>query len=351
MRHWPRVLRELVGAQQAHVADALDGARRHVGGELLVAEHGQAFLEAQLEPVAAGHAVAGPVVEVLVCDDRLDRGEIVVGGRVRAGEHVHRVEDIEPLVLHRPHVEVVDRDDHEDVEVVLEAVDILVPAHRVLERAHRVAATVEVVGLHVDPQRHLAPRPRRERVLDAFEPARDQREEVARLGERILPHHIPAAVVQGAAIDVVPVREHHRETPRIRGDSGAVPRHHVRAVEKPGDLPEPFRLALRAQVPRRRVESFEGLVRAGPDGDLGVEHERVRGVAEGQRLGRDLDAVPRHRLAVDAHRVGVEPSPVEDQIRRRGGGGIAPDLELRPHQGPRLVKLEVEVDLVDKERR
>ena len=39
---------------------------RQVLAELLVAEDRQAFLQAQLEPVAAGHAVAGPVVEVLV---------------------------------------------------------------------------------------------------------------------------------------------------------------------------------------------------------------------------------------------------------------------------------------------
>jgi hypothetical protein len=44
----------------------------HVAGELLVAEDGQPFLQAELEPVAAGDAVAGPVVEIFVRDDRLD---------------------------------------------------------------------------------------------------------------------------------------------------------------------------------------------------------------------------------------------------------------------------------------
>ena len=63
------VLDELMRAQPAHVADALDRARALVGGELLVAEDRQAFLEAELEPVAAGDAVAGPVVEVFMRDD------------------------------------------------------------------------------------------------------------------------------------------------------------------------------------------------------------------------------------------------------------------------------------------
>ena len=66
------ILDELVRAQAAHVADALDRARALVGGELLVAEDRQPFLQAELEPVAAGDAVAGPVVEVFVRDDRLD---------------------------------------------------------------------------------------------------------------------------------------------------------------------------------------------------------------------------------------------------------------------------------------
>ena len=267
-------------------------------------------------------------------------------------------------------------------------------------------AFVEVVGLDVDAQRHLPSGARGERVRDAFEPARDQREEVARLGEGVLPHHVAEAVAEGAALDLVPVREHHREAARVPGDAGAVARHHVRAVGEPGDLPEPLRLALRAQVPRRGVEPFEGLVLAGPDRHLGLQHERIGGVADRQRLGGDLDPVPRHRLAVDAHRAGVESPPVEDQIRRGCGGGrgsgcrdrcggscgrggsgrgsrdgcgsrggcgrrdgcsgvcrcrgsgergrdrgVAPYLELRPHQRAFLAELEVEVHFIDEEGR
>src|SRR3712207_6858280 len=47
-------------------SDPLHGGRALVGREGLVAEDGEALLQAQLEPVAAGDAVAGPVVEVLV---------------------------------------------------------------------------------------------------------------------------------------------------------------------------------------------------------------------------------------------------------------------------------------------
>ena len=350
MRHRPRVLRELVGAEQAHVADAPDRTRRHVGGELLVAKDREAFLEAQLKPVAAGHAVAGPVVEVLVRDDGLDRVEVPIGGGVGAGQHVRRVEDVEALVLHRPHVEVVHRDHHEGVEVVLQTVHLFVPAHRAHEGVHRVRATVDVVRLHVDAQRHRAPRPRREGLLDALEPSRDQGEEIARLRIRVLPHHEATPVVEGAAFDVVAVGEHHGIAPRVRDDAGAVPRHHVGAIEEPGDLPEPFGFALRAEVSRRGVEPLQRLVRTGPDGDLGFQHERLGRVADGQRLVGDLDAVSRDRLPVDAYNEGVEPVSGKNKVRGRRRIGVSPDHEPGPYHGPRRVQVEVEVHLVDEER-
>ena len=116
-----RILHELMRAQAAHVLDALDRTRALVGGEFLVAEDGKPFLQAELEPVAAGDAVAGPVVEIFVRDDRLDGGVVGVGRGLRARQHVLVVEDVEALVLHRAHVEVGHRDDHEDVEVVFAA--------------------------------------------------------------------------------------------------------------------------------------------------------------------------------------------------------------------------------------
>ena len=71
VRHRARVLGELLAAQVLDRADALDRARVEVAREFLVAEDGQAFLQRQLEPVAAGDAIAGPVVEILVADRRL----------------------------------------------------------------------------------------------------------------------------------------------------------------------------------------------------------------------------------------------------------------------------------------
>ncbi len=82
MSERPRVLHELVAAQRPHVRNPLHRPRADVGGEFLIAKNRQALLEAELEPVAAGDAVAGPVVEILVRDDRLDAHEVLVGRRV-----------------------------------------------------------------------------------------------------------------------------------------------------------------------------------------------------------------------------------------------------------------------------
>ena len=109
--HRPGVLRELVGAQRAHFLDARHRARIGVRAVFLVAEHRQAFLQRQLEPVPAGDAVPGPVVEVLVRHHAVDVQVVDVGRGVGAREHVARVEDVEALVLHRAGVEVAHRDD------------------------------------------------------------------------------------------------------------------------------------------------------------------------------------------------------------------------------------------------
>ena len=124
---------------------------------LLVAEHREAFLQRELEPVAAGDAVAGPVVEILVRHHAVDVLVVDVGRGVRARQHVLGVEDVEALVLHRAGIEVADRDDLVLVEVELQAEALLVPLHRALQAVHRPGGLVELAGLDVDAELRLAP--------------------------------------------------------------------------------------------------------------------------------------------------------------------------------------------------
>ena len=151
MRERTAIFGELTRAQINHIAEAFDGRRAHVRGELRIAVDGQTFLEAQLEPIAAGDAVAGPIVKILMGDDRFDPLEIAVCGGFGRGKHARAVEDIEALVLHRAHVEIVNGDNVENVQIVFASVDLFVPAHRADQRFHPEGAFVFIRSrAHVD---------------------------------------------------------------------------------------------------------------------------------------------------------------------------------------------------------
>ena len=225
----------------------LTARERWIGGELLVAEDREPFLEAELEPVAAGDAVAGPVVEIFVRDDRLDPLEVAVGRGLGRGKHVFVVEDVEALVLHRPHVEVGHRDDHEDVEIVFAAERLLVPAHRALERIHGIGAAVFLAGLDIDAKRDLAARHGAKAILDASQLAADQREQIGGLRERVVPdREMPAGAGHVAGGDEIAVGEQHRGVGFVGLDAGGVDRHHVGPVGEISDAAKAFGLALGA---------------------------------------------------------------------------------------------------------
>src|SRR3546814_12368715 len=100
------------------------------------------------------------------------------------GEDVTGVEDVQPLVLHRPHVEVADRDDVEAVEVVLAAIGLLVAFHAVLQRRHRMMGAVQITFAHPDAAFDLAARQGGEAVAMDDAVARDTRDKIGGLGQR-----------------------------------------------------------------------------------------------------------------------------------------------------------------------
>ena len=62
-------------------------------------------------------------------NDALNIEVIFIGRGIGTGQHVFRVKDVEAFVLHRPHIEEVDGDDHIDVEVIFETETGFVPLH------------------------------------------------------------------------------------------------------------------------------------------------------------------------------------------------------------------------------
>ena len=312
VRHRASVLGELRCAQRAHLLNARHRPRVHVHAEFLVAEHGQALFQAELEPVAAGHAVAGPVVEILVRDHPVDVLVVGVGGHIRAGQHVLGVEDVEALVLHRPHVEVAHRDDHVVVEVHLQAEALLVPGHAQLERGHGVPALVQLAWLDVDGAAHATAAGGDEPVLQHVELRRHAGEEIGRLGEGVFPRGPVTAVGQIARADRVAVGEQLRK-PRLVGFQAAGElRHHVRSVRIVGDAAKALGLALREVPILAAVQTRERGVRVRLDADHGGDARSVSGQREAQALvaervrgGLKRDAV--HRDRDQGHRLAVEP--------------------------------------------
>ncbi len=232
------ILWELAGAQGDDVFDPLHRLRSHVGGELGVAEHRQPFLEAQLEPVAAGDAVAGPVVEILMGDDRLDAFEIGIRGGLRRSQNAGGVENIQPLVFHRAHVEVIDGNDVEQVKVVFQTIDVLVPLHGLLQRLHAEGAFALIPRTDPDVQLHVLAGLGGKTAWVVHQIARHQCKQIGRFRPGIVPFG-PAF----ARTCRIAVGQHHRFVAfDADGESG----HHVGAVGVIGDLAEALGLALGA---------------------------------------------------------------------------------------------------------
>ena len=129
MGHGPAILTKLERTDHIDVMDTFDRPGGHISGKLLVSENRQPFLETELKPIAAGNAVPGPVMEIFMGNDALYPLVIHISGRFGAGQHILGVKDIESLVLHGAHVEIIHRHNHVPVKIIFPAKFFLVPAH------------------------------------------------------------------------------------------------------------------------------------------------------------------------------------------------------------------------------
>ncbi len=354
VRHGAGVLWELGGAQGDDVLDALDGARAGRAGqvfaEFLVAEHRQAFLERQLEPVAAGDAVASPVVEVLVADDALDGVVVAVGGGGRLGQHVLGVEDVQALVFHGAGVEVAGGHHHEALQVQRQAEAGLVPQHGVDQRAQGVLGLVQVARAHVDLQQVLGAGARRDALLARHQLAGHQREQVAGLLVRVVPGGVVAAIVQVAAGHQVAVGQQHRPARLVGAQGDGVDGHHVRAVQEVGDAAKALRLALGEEVAAAHEQAHQLAVLLGRAGgeDLQLER-RVAGRQVFQHQGLAVQA-ERAGLAAQHDAREVQLVAIQPQRLRRHAG-VAAQAHAAEHAGLGRIQVDGQLDAVDPEGR
>ena len=128
------VFSKLPCTQSGDIFNAAHLRPPHIGAEFLITKHSQAFFEAQLEPVPAGDTIAGPIVEIFMGDNGFDTFEINVHSGFRTGQNCGGVKYVQPFVLHRAHVEIIDSDNIEDRKIILAAIHTFIPSHAGLER-------------------------------------------------------------------------------------------------------------------------------------------------------------------------------------------------------------------------
>ncbi|CPJ58269.1 Uncharacterised protein [Bordetella pertussis] len=348
--HRAGILGELGRAQRDDIVDALDrararggllvqAARHHVGAEFLVAEYRQAFLEAQLKPVAAGDAVAGPVVEVFVADDGFDAFVVGVGGGGRVGQHIGRVEDVQALVFHRAHVEVAYRDHHEAVQVQLQAEARLVPAQRVAQGFQRPFGAVLRTGIAVDLQQHIAARLGAHALFAMRQAAGHQREQIAGLGKRIFPFRLQAAIGQGSGGQQIAIGQQHRIIGR-RAQRHAITRHDVGPVGEPGNAAKALGLALGEEIAAGDIQPHQGGIGGGPATADNFDRRAGRQAVQGQGgVVQDI-AVTRPVAAVDTNGNQLERFAVQHQRRIVPGIGLARHLHEAAHGGRGGIQVE-----------
>ena len=213
-----------------------------------------------------------------------------------------------------------DRDDHEALQVERQPEARLVPDHRGDQRVHRVLGLVEVAARARRPAAG-ASCPARVRMCcsRATRSAGDQREQVARLRERVVPLREVAAAVERR-----PARPGCRWTaaPGTAGLVGAqrdrVDRHHVGPVEEVGDAAKALGLALREEAAARGVEPRQLGVLVGRAGvaDLERERRRAAGPARVDHEHARLRCRNETLCAVDQHAREVEILAVQAQRLR-----------------------------------
>ena len=156
MRHRPAVFGKLHGAHDVGVFNPFNRGGMHIGRKAGIAEHRKAFFQAELEPVTAGHAIARPVVEIFVRHNGFNALISRIGGGGRISQHTGRIKNIQALIFHGAHVEIIHRHDHKNIQIVFAPIHFFVPAHGTFQRIQSVLGFVDIARLNKNLQSHVA---------------------------------------------------------------------------------------------------------------------------------------------------------------------------------------------------
>ena len=147
-------------------------------------------------------------------------------------------------------------------------------------------------------------------LLACHQGARHQGEQIAGLGEWVMPFGEMAAVVEIARLKQVAVRQQHRVLGLVGAQQHGVFGHHIRTVEEIGNAAKAFGLALGKEAAARGVEAGQRAVflwRAGvADFQLevgigrGFDHQHLAFDAEGDAFAIDQHAQQIQLFAMQA---------------------------------------------------
>ncbi len=70
-------------------------------------------------------------MEIFMGHNTLDPQKRGVGGGFWIGQYRRGIKDIQTFVFHGSHIEIIHRHNHKNIQIVLTAIDFLIPAHRV----------------------------------------------------------------------------------------------------------------------------------------------------------------------------------------------------------------------------
>ena len=256
-----------------------------------------------MKPVAAGNAVATPVVKILMRNDAFDIGIIAIGCSIGQGQNKPVIENIQTLVFHRPHIEITDGDNHEYIKIIFAAKAFLVPLHGTLECVHGIGAAVFFSRLDKYFQFNLTSRHCNETVGYGFEVSGHQGKQITRLWMGVVPDGKMASGADLAGLNQIAVGKQHRRINLGAFNPDGIDTQHIWPVAKICDAAKTLSFTLGAIGVAGTIQTRQCKIGGGIAGGFNLQCEfflRHRG--NNQRSSIFAEFVRPEYLAIETNR-------------------------------------------------
>ena len=189
-------------------------------------------------------------MEILVPDNSFNTLVISIGCRLRPGQDILGVKDIESLVFHGAHVEIINRHNHIGVQVVFSAKNLFIPAHAFFERLHGMTTFVFIALFNKDMQGYVTAGHSCKVVLNAHQISGNQGKKITGFGKGIVPGGKMTTIFKLTLLQQITVGQYKRTCIRITDHCSGKYGHYIGSVRVTGNTPKTFSLALGTVVSR-----------------------------------------------------------------------------------------------------